>query len=216
MSGAAAAQRRGTGQGRQQQGPGGGLGHGADGVAAEAGERAAGIGAGVGALGTYIWSSNLEKQRRDMQAATQGTGIGVTQTADNQLKLDIPSDISFATGSAQLAPSLEPILNRFAQTLNENPKTTVRVVGHTDSTGSDAINDPLSVDRARSVKDYLTARGVNAQRVDISGVGSRQPVADNGTPEGRAHNRRVEIFVAESAAPAAPVGGAPAGPADRL
>ena len=157
-------------------------------------------GAAVGALGSYIWSSQMAKQKQQMEAATQGTGVQVTQTADNQLKLEVPSDVSFATGSAQLAPGLEPVLNRFAQTLNENPKTTVRIVGHTDSTGSDAINDPLSVNRASSVRNYLVARGVATQRIAIDGRGAREPIADNATEAGRARNRRVDIFVGEAAA----------------
>jgi outer membrane protein OmpA-like peptidoglycan-associated protein len=156
-------------------------------------------GAAVGALGTYIWSSQMAKQKQQMEAATQGTGVKVTQTADNQLKLEVPSDISFATGSAQISPRLEPILSRFAQTLIENPKTTVRIVGHTDSTGNDAINDPLSVNRASSVRNQLAAQGVAANRIAIDGRGSRDPIADNASEAGRARNRRVDIFVGESA-----------------
>ena len=159
----------------------------------------AAVGAGVGALGTYIWSSNLEKQRRDMQAATQGTGIGVTQTADNQLKLDIPSDISFAVGRSDITPAFAPVLDQFAAGLRSNPNAEVRIVGHTDSTGSDAINNPLSVDRAASTRDYLVARGVNPQIFVIEGHGSTRPIATNDTAEGRAKNRRVEIYVGERA-----------------
>jgi outer membrane protein OmpA-like peptidoglycan-associated protein len=155
-------------------------------------------GAAIGGLGTFIWSNQMEKQKRDMEAATRGTGVQVTQTADNQLKLDIPSDISFATGSAALNPSLLPVLDRFAQTLRENPGTTVRIVGHTDSTGSDAINDPLSVNRAASVRSYLESRGIPAGRISIDGRGSREPIADNATEAGRAKNRRVEIYVAQA------------------
>jgi outer membrane protein OmpA-like peptidoglycan-associated protein len=73
----------------------------------------------------------------------------------------------------------------------------VRIVGHTDSTGSDAINNPLSVNRAQSARDYLVARGVNSSRISIDGRGSREPVADNGTESGRARNRRIDIFLAE-------------------
>ena len=159
----------------------------------------AAVGAGVGALGTYIWSSNLEKQRRDMQAATQGTGVGVTQTADNQLKLDIPSDISFAVGRSDISPAFAPVLDQFAAGLRSNPNAEVRIVGHTDSTGSDAINNPLSVDRAASTCDYLVARGVNPQIFVIEGHGSTRPIATNDTAEGRAKNRRVEIYVGERA-----------------
>ena len=87
--------------------------------------------------------------------------------------------------------------DRFAQTLGENPRTTVRIVGHTDSTGNDTINEPLSVNRAAAVRNYLTARGVAPNRVAIDGRGSREPIASNATEAGRAQNRRVDIFVAE-------------------
>jgi outer membrane protein OmpA-like peptidoglycan-associated protein len=155
------------------------------------------VGAGVGALGTYIWSQNMERQKREMEQATQGTGIGVTQTANNQLKLDIPSDISFDTGRSEIKGNFAPVLDRFATGLRDNPNTDVHIVGHTDSTGSDAINNPLSVDRATSTRNYLTARGVSASRIEIEGRGSYQPIASNNTEEGRARNRRVEIFVGE-------------------
>ncbi len=157
------------------------------------------IGAAVGAGGGYLWSKHMEKQKMEMEQATQGTGVTVSQTADNQLKLDIPSDVSFDTNRYDIKPNLRPILDRFATTLNENPVTTVTIIGHTDSTGTDAINNPLSVNRAASTRDYLVARGVAANRIAIDGRGSREPIADNNTVEGRAKNRRVEVFVAEPA-----------------
>lgn len=159
--------------------------------------NAAVLGAAAGGIGTYMWSKRMEEQKLAMQQATAGTGVGVTQTADNQLKLDIPSDISFDTGRADIKPNFRPILDRFAQTLNANPGTTVRVIGHTDSTGTDAVNEPLSVNRAASVRQYLADRGVSATRIAIDGRGSREPIADNATAAGRAQNRRVEIFVGE-------------------
>ena len=155
------------------------------------------VGAGVGALGTYIWSQNMERQKREMEQATQGTGIGVTQTANNQLKLDIPSDISFDTGRSEIKGNFAPVLDRFAAGLRDNQNTDVQIVGHTDSTGSDAINNPLSVDRATSTRNYLTARGVSGSRLETEGRGSYQPIASNNTEDGRARNRRVEIFVGE-------------------
>ncbi len=155
------------------------------------------IGAGVGALGTYIWSQHMEKQKQEMQAATQGTGVTVSQTADNQLKLDIPSDISFATGRADIESNFRPILDRFAEGLRNNPNAEVRIIGHTDSTGSDSINNPLSLDRAESTRNYLTARGVSGARIHVDGRGSREPIASNASNDGRARNRRVEIFVGE-------------------
>ncbi len=157
------------------------------------------IGAGLGALGGYVWSKQMEDKKRAMETATAGTGTVVTQTADNQLKLSIPNDISFATGRFDIQPRLMPILDQFAQGLNQQPSMEVRIVGHTDSTGNDAINNPLSVNRAQSARDYLVARGVNSARIAIDGRGSREPVADNGTEAGRARNRRIEIFLAERA-----------------
>ncbi|MDD0816145.1 OmpA family protein [Curvibacter sp. HBC28] len=155
------------------------------------------LGAGIGALGTYIWSRHMDEQKRTMEQATQGTGVTVTQTSDNQLQLNIPSDISFDTGSAAIKPNLRPILDQFATSLRNNPRAEVRIVGHTDSTGSDAVNRPLSQDRAASTRDYLAARGVAFERIQIEGRGASQPVASNDTVEGRGRNRRVEIFVGE-------------------
>lgn len=157
----------------------------------------AAIGGILGAVAGNVWSSRMEKQKQQMEQATQGTGVQVTQTADNRLKLDIPSDISFATGRSDISPSFRPILDRFAAGLNENPHTTVTIIGHTDSTGSDAVNNPLSFDRASRTRDYLAGRGVAPQRIYVDGRGSREPIASNATVEGRARNRRVEIFVAE-------------------
>jgi outer membrane protein OmpA-like peptidoglycan-associated protein len=140
----------------------------------------------------------MQEQKAAMEQATQGTGIGVTQTADNQLKLDIPSDLSFDSGRSDIKPALHPVLDRFATTLNQNPVTTVRIVGHTDNVGSDAVNNPLSVNRAAATRDYLTGRGVASNRIAIDGRGSHEPIADNTTAAGKAKNRRVEIFVAEA------------------
>ena len=157
----------------------------------------AAIGAGVGALGGYLWSQRMENQKRQMETATRGTGIGVTQTANNELKLAIPSDVSFDTGRAAIKPNFAPILNQFADGLRNNPNAEVRIIGFTDATGTDAINNPLSVDRAQSTRDYLIARGVPSTAFRVEGRGSREPIADNGTDAGRAQNRRVEIFVGE-------------------
>ena len=159
----------------------------------------AAVGAALGAGGGYLWSQNMQKQRAEMEQATAGTGIGISQTTDNQLKVDIPADVSFDVGSYAIKPNMRPVLDRLASTLNQHPVTTVTIIGHTDSTGSDAVNDPLSVNRAASTRDYLVQRGVSAQRIAVDGRGSRQPVADNSTASGRAMNRRVEIFIAEPA-----------------
>jgi outer membrane protein OmpA-like peptidoglycan-associated protein len=166
------------------------------------GNRAAGgavLGAAAGAIAGNVWSNRMENQKRTMEQATQGTGVQVSQTADNRLKLEIPSDISFDTNRADIKPNLRPILDRFASTLNQNPATTVSIIGHTDNTGSDAINRPLSVERAAHTRDYLSARGVSATRIVIEGRGESEPIASNDDNAGRARNRRVEIFVSEAA-----------------
>jgi len=157
----------------------------------------AAVGAGVGALAGNVWSKKMQAQKEQMEQATAGTGVEVSQTADNRLKLEIPSDISFDTGRADIKPNLRPILDKFAAGLVSNPAATVTIIGHTDNTGSDAVNNPLSVNRAASARDYIVARGVASSRVAIDGRGSREPLVTNDTAENRAKNRRVEIFVAE-------------------
>lgn len=180
-----------------------GAGAGAVVGAVAGGKKGALIGAGVGAAGGAIagnvWSKRMEAQKQEMEQATAGTGVAVTQTEDNRLKLEIPSDISFDTGRADIKPNFRPILDKFAASLVQNPATTVTIIGHTDSTGTDAVNNPLSISRAASTRDYITARGVAVSRISIDGRGSREPIASNDTAESRAKNRRVEIFVAEPA-----------------
>ena len=161
--------------------------------------RGAVIGAAAGAVVGNIWSKRMEAQKQQMEQATAGTGVQVSQTQDNRLKLNIPSDISFDTGRSDIKSNFQPVLQRFATTLNENPATTVTIIGHTDNTGTDAINQPLSVDRASRTRDYLAGRGVNPNRITIEGRGSREPIASNDSTSGKARNRRVEIYVAEPA-----------------
>lgn len=163
--------------------------------------KGAAIGAGVGAVGGYAWSRYMESKRQQMAQATAGTGVQVSQTADNQLQLNIPNDISFATNKSDIQPRLRPILDQFAQGMNQQPGLEIFIVGHADSTGSDAVNDPLSLARANSVRDYLVQRGVPFNTIRTEGRGSRQPIASNATAAGRAQNRRVEIFLAERAQP---------------
>ena len=158
----------------------------------------AAIGGVVGAIAGNLWSKNMEDKRKAMETATAGTGIEVARTQDNQLKVNVPSDFSFDVGRADIKPVMRPVLDQFAQGLDPNMR--VRIIGHTDSTGGDAINDPLSVQRATSVRNYLADRGVNASRTEALGRGSHEPVADNASEAGRAMNRRVEIFLSEPAA----------------
>ena len=160
----------------------------------KAGQGAA-IGAAVGAVAGNLWSKRMQDKQAAMEQATKGTGIDVARTPDNQLKVNVPSDFSFDTGSAAIKPPMRPVLDQFASGLDASMY--VRIVGHTDNTGNDAINNPLSIERAQRVRDYLVARGINAERIVVEGRGSREPIADNGTESGRAQNRRVEILLRE-------------------
>ena len=107
----------------------------------------------------------------------------------------MPSEVTFAFGSANLSPEFRATLDKVGATLVEYEKTYVDVMGHTDSVGTDAYNQRLSTNRANAVKDYLVGKGIEKNRVYTEGKGEAQPVADNKTREGRAKNRRVEIEV---------------------
>jgi outer membrane protein OmpA-like peptidoglycan-associated protein len=159
----------------------------------------AAIGAAVGAAGGYVWSKKMEDQKKQMEQASAGTGIGVTRTADNRLRVNIPADAGFDVNRSEVRPQLRGVLDQFAGSMNQHSVTTIEIVGHTDSTGSDAINNPLSVARANATRDYLAGRGVAAQRISTSGRGAREPIASNDSDAGRAQNRRVEIYVMEAA-----------------
>lgn len=157
----------------------------------------AAIGAAAGALGGYVWNRRMENQQKQIEQQTRGTGVEVTRTADNQLRINIPSDISFPVGQATISPNFRPVLDNFAQSLQQNQSATVTIVGHTDSTGSPAVNEPLSLQRADATRDYLVSRGVASNRFSIDGRGAREPVASNDNDSGRARNRRVEIFLGD-------------------
>ncbi|RZL37479.1 MAG: OmpA family protein [Rubrivivax sp.] len=157
--------------------------------------RSAVIGGALGAVAGNLWSKHLEDKREALARASEGTGVEVARTDDNRLKLNVPSDVSFDTGRADIKPQMRPVLDEIGRNLDPNVRVTV--VGHTDSTGSDSINDPLSRERALAVRDYLNARGISASRIGVAGRGSHEPVASNDTEQGRAANRRVEIFLAE-------------------
>lgn len=161
--------------------------------------RDAVIGAVLGGAGGYVWNYKMEQQQAALEKATAGTGIDVQRTADNRIKMDIPSDAGFATNQATIQPRLVTVLNTVASTLKTNNTTVVYVVGHTDSSGTDAINYPLSQNRADSTKNYLVGKGVSSARITTEGKGSTQPVASNDTAAGKAQNRRVEVYVGQPA-----------------
>lgn len=153
------------------------------------------VGAGIGAIAGAAVGDYMERQRRELEARTAGTGVVVEQQGD-ELLLTMPSGITFPINSYQIQPQFKATLDQVAQTLASYPSTLIDVYGHTDPSGGDAINIPLSQNRARAVADYLISRGVNPARIATQGFGSSRPVADNSTEAGRAQNRRVELRVA--------------------
>ncbi len=157
-------------------------------------KRNAAIGAAVGAIAGAAVGVYMNKQEEKLRQQTAGTGIGVERIGD-QIELTMPSGITFDVNSAAIKPGLQSTLNDVAATLTEYPSTAVDIVGHASSDGADDYNQTLSEKRAASVKNYLVLNGLQEVRVSAFGVGERQPIATNDTPEGRAANRRVEILL---------------------
>ena len=160
----------------------------------EQGRRNALIGAGVGALGGAAVGNYMDRQQRAMEAELSGTGVGVARQGDT-LVLRMPSDVTFAVNQSNIEPRFDAVLSDVAGVLEEYDRSLVDVVGHTDSSGGDAINQPLSERRAISVADALIRNGVQRERLFVAGQSSSVPVASNATVEGRAQNRRVEILI---------------------
>ena len=145
------------------------------------------------------WTARLAALKTDLETSTKGTGVVIEQTADNQLHVVIPNELSFDTGRSNVKRNLAQVLDKVAEGLKSATAASVRAVGHTDNRGSEEGNERLSVSRADSVRNHLVGRGVSTTAITTDGRGSREPLADNGTATGRAQNRRVEIFVAEKA-----------------
>lgn len=150
------------------------------------------IGAGVGALAGGSVGYYMDRQEAKLRAELEGTGVSVTRIGDN-ITLNMPGNITFATDSADLNASFLEVLGGVTKVLKEFDQTVVEVAGHTDSTGTDEYNQGLSQRRADAVSQYFTSRNITSQRLITVGMGEMRPVADNGTANGRQTNRRVEI-----------------------
>lgn len=147
------------------------------------------VGAGAGAL--------LDRKEKRLREELQGTGVDVNRNPDGSINMVMPS-VTFATNSSTIQGQFQGALNDVAKVLREDGtanQLAIVVHGHTDNTGSDAINNPLSQNRANSVKNYLSSQGISSTRITARGYGSTSPVADNSTAAGREQNRRVEISV---------------------
>ena len=144
------------------------------------------VGAGVGAY--------MDVQESKLREELRGTGVSVSREGDT-IKLIMPGNITFETDSYNLRDSFYPVLNSVGKVLSKYNDTTLRVTGHRDSTGGKAYNQTLSERRAQSVAKYLATQGISTSRAFSEGRGFEQPIASNGSANGRAQNRRVELYI---------------------
>lgn len=156
------------------------------------GEKGALIGAGIGAAGGAGIGLYMDKQANELRQELLGTGVQVKKVGEN-VRLIMPSNITFATNSAVFQTSFNKVLDSVAKVVNKYDNTKIQVVGYTDNTGKLAYNNKLSMERAQAVANYLKLRSVLPARLMVSGMGPADPIASNDTPEGRDQNRRVEI-----------------------
>ena len=150
------------------------------------------VGAGLGALAGAGVGAYMDRQEARLRAELERTGVSVTRIGDN-ITLNMPGNITFATDSADLNASFYEVLNSVTTVVNEFEQTVIEVAGHTDSTGTDAYNQQLSERRASAVASYLGTRNVLRDRMITVGMGEGRPVATNETDVGRQQNRRVEL-----------------------
>ena len=156
----------------------------------------AGIGAVVGGAAGAIIGNKMDKQKQEIEAIENAKVEAIND--GEALLVTFESGILYATNSYTLNSASQWSLTQFANSLKAHPDTEVNIIGHTDNTGTDAVNNPLSENRANSVKNFLMSQGVPASRLSAAGVGSTQPIADNATANGRTLNRRVEVFIIPS------------------
>lgn len=150
------------------------------------------IGAGVGALAGTGIGYYMDQQDAQLRKELVGTGVQVTRQGNN-ITLVMPGNVTFDTNSSMLKSSFYPVLDSVTKVVKEYQKTILLVAGYTDSTGSASYNQLLSEQRAQSVANYIMAQGVNPKRLIVQGFGETHPLASNGTADGRAQNRRVEL-----------------------
>ena len=183
-------------------GGGGGAGLGAGIGALIGGGKGAGIGAAIGAaVGTgagVLIGRKMDKQQKELEEQLKQQAK-VEQTTDQNglqaIKVTFDGGILFATGKYNLTETARAALTKFAVNLMQNPDTNVQIFGYTDNTGSMQVNTTLSNQRANAVRNYLMQCGVLGERLSANGIPMADYVASNDTPEGRALNRRVEIYI---------------------
>ncbi len=157
--------------------------------------EATAIGAAIGTgIGAAI-GNNMDQQEDELRQKLYNSGIQVVRDSAGVIKLIMPSNITFATNQYQVMPSFVETLSVVSEVLARNPNTLIKVVGHTDSVGSNTANETLSINRAMSVFKVLEAQGVATNRIKAFGKGEKAPIADNNTEQGRSLNRRVELYI---------------------
>jgi outer membrane protein OmpA-like peptidoglycan-associated protein len=157
----------------------------------------AGIGAVVGGTAGALIGHKMDKQKKELEKIN---GAQVESVNNGEaIRVVFDSGILFATNKSDLNATSKNALTQFATSLKANPDTDVQIYGHTDSSGGDKVNIPLSKDRANSVEKYLESQGVSGARMITEGLGSSQRVADESTAAGKAANRRVEIYILPNA-----------------
>ena len=157
----------------------------------------AGIGAVLGGTAGAIIGNKMDKQKAELESI-EGAQVESVNNGE-AIKVTFESGILFASNSSTLNSASRTSLDKFATSLQNNPDTDVKIYGHTDSSGSDAINNPLSQRRAESVYNYLLSKGISGNRIVSQGFGSTQPVSDNSKAAGRTQNRRVEVYILPNA-----------------
>jgi outer membrane protein OmpA-like peptidoglycan-associated protein len=153
------------------------------------------IGAGIGALAGAAIGHYMDQQEQNLRQRLAGTGVGVTRVNEAQILLNFPADLTFDFDRDAVKGQFVPTLQNVAGVLRDYPQTTVDVYGHADSVGSEAYNQDLSERRAMNVASVLIDGGVIRQRVAVRGFGETRPIDTNATAEGRARNRRVEVYI---------------------
>lgn len=156
------------------------------------------IGAAVGAGAGTLIGNRMDKQQKELQKELANQAK-VEETTDanglRAIKVTFDGGILFPTNSSTLSTQAKADLGRFAQSVISNPNTNVQIYGFTDNTGTMAVNERVANSRAAAVESYLANQGVPVTRLSAQGVPMADYVASNDTPQGRALNRRVEIYI---------------------
>lgn len=156
----------------------------------------AAVGAAVGAGTGALIGRRMDKQKKELEKIEGAKVESVTDVNNLQaIKVTFDNAILFSTNKSELGASSRASLTKFANSLKDAPDTDITIYGHTDNTGSRAVNERLSKERAEAVANFLVGQGISRSRIITEGLAYDQPIADNSTAQGRAQNRRVEVYI---------------------